>query len=340
MPRFAAHRSRNRWPYFFGRFSVPHFPKINNKKPCRFPIFFTLGLGLLVFVVMFIKVIVQGYTQAVWKGEGQVTFVFEQNNKVGYIKINTDLNEAVVLTFPDNTLIALSNGYQEYQASKVKLLANQEKTHFGELLTRSMTQFLGSVTDGYIINGQGDYVDISTLLIQAIFRRAETNFSDWDLLRLILFTANLRNNHIRTIDMPTTSVFELTTLPDKSQVYEIKPEELDAFGLKELARPKYLKEQLTWEIFNGTQHTGLGSMMKRMVANSGFDVTGVRQARKPYETSAIIVTDKASNNPYVTDFARYFHLPVTTEGDKSDIADVTVILGEDFWESCCVRKKE
>jgi hypothetical protein len=143
-----------------------------------------LTILLLIFVVFGTW---QAVRNSVWDGNSQLTIAFEQNDQLGYIRVNKEHKEVKVFLFPVETLIPLSYGYQEYRSDKVKLLAKQENINFGELISSSMTQFLGSITDGYIVKAKGDPGKPSLLVAQSLYRKASTDFTNWDLLRLLYF---------------------------------------------------------------------------------------------------------------------------------------------------------
>jgi hypothetical protein len=148
---------------------------------------------------------------------------------------------------------------------------------------------------------------------------------------------NIRSDQVRVVNLGEIDALKLTTLPDNSKVYVADLDLLDKFSLRELANPNFLAQRYTWEISNATAHFGLGNRVKRIVANSGFDVIGVRQSQVPYAKSFISVR-QAAENVYLHRFAEYFNLPVKTNTDLNDRADVVFVVGEDFWEQNFQRK--
>ena len=142
----------------------------------------------------------------------------------------------------------------------------------------------------------------------------------------------IKSEQAETIDISQTTSVQKDTLPDKSEVYRANTEFLDAFVLKKIANPKYLKETTSWEVYNGTDNTGLGSEIARIVANSGFLVSGVRQAQQMYNTSFISVRPGLAITDSVKEFSHYFDLPLKQETDFHNRADVVFVVGNDFWK--------
>jgi len=308
-----------------------------NSKRAQFIKIAFLFLGGLFLVFILIE-LWQGIRYSVWDGKRQLTFVFEQENRLGYIKINKELDEVKVLTLSDNVMVPLAYGYQEYKANKVKLLAKQEKLPLGPFLSVSFTHFLGTVTDGYVTEAKGIIPNPSLLLRQALARKAKTNFTDWDLIRLLFYLANIRSEQVEYIDLSDTSSFQYTVLPDGSEVYQPDLNKLDSFVLVELANPQFLNQTYTWEVFNGTQHPGLGNQVKRIVANSGFTVVGVRQALSFYETSFISLGKRVEKAESVKEFACYLDIPTKKGTELNDRADVVLVIGEDYWKRYLQRE--
>lgn len=278
-----------------------------------------------------------GMNHSIWNGDGAFSLVFSQKDKVGYMLINPAQEEVIIATFPDKMMIQTAMGYGEYRIEKVSQLAKQEKIPLGVLLDRSMEQFLGRITEGYIVGLSGEKIDSQVFLWQGLVGLAQTNMSRWDMVRLLFFLSGLRYEDVAVVDMEETDALVLDKLADGTDVYRVNQEELDKLVLKLFADPDYLRNSLTWEIFNATNHKGLASQVGRIVANSGFDVVGVRQSIDPVDSSKIVVSkDKVDNN--IREFAR--HIGVTIEEIESDSerSSVQFYIAEDYWKWCCTRQ--
>ncbi|NMB56796.1 LytR C-terminal domain-containing protein [Candidatus Beckwithbacteria bacterium] len=293
---------------------------------------------LLIFLVCFF--VYQTYlalNYSIWDGKRQITLAVEQNNQLAYLKITPELNEAKLWLLPTNAMLETAYGYGEYKTFNLKKLAKQEDLDFGSFLQNSMTQFLGSVTDGYLINLGGKDKQPKSLLLKALLAQAKTKLTAWDLLRLYFFVNNLRFEQVEVLDLSQTKVFSQETLPDQSEVLKTNFDFLDKMVFRDLANPDFLKQDFTWEIYNGTNHSGLANLFKRIVANSGFDVVGVRQANELHDKTMIYLNSRIENPTVVNFFASYFALPITVDDGQTLHADVAVFLGEDFWQKYCSR---
>jgi hypothetical protein len=296
-----------------------------------------VGVGLSLLLIAASVELFLGYRQSIWDGSSQVTFVYENNGEIGYVAINPQLGEVVVLLMPENAQIELAYGYGSYLTSKVHDLADLEGVWVGKLLQKSMSHFLGRATDSYITGLEVKRFDLPTFFQKSLFGLTNSGFGSWDNLRLLLHTTTYGPEQIKIVNLADTSAFAIDKLPDGTEVYIPIFEELDNLVLKFLADPANLKETSTWEIFNGTQHNGLAFQVSRMVANTGFDVVGARQALEMHEKSVIEVS-QGYESQEITNFANYLHVPVRIHQDKSRRAQVTFIVGEDYWNECCTRE--
>jgi hypothetical protein len=309
----------------------------SNRRPnVRFMGLVSLGVLIGLFLVLELW---KNYKYSIWNKREQITFTFEQNNNIGYVRIDKNLSNVAIYMFPSNTHVSLANGYGEYRADKIKELAKMEKIKFGNILMKSMTRYLGVITDGYIVEVKGSDVNIVNLIRGALFSKSQSNFSKWDLFNMYAFVASLRSDEIEVSDLTKNRALSVQKLSDGQDVYIPNGESFDLFALTELAKPQFLREEYNWEIFNGTNHEGFGEMMRKIVANSGFNVSGVRQAKEAYDKSFISLKDDIKTSESIKYFATYFDLPIKHVSSLHDRADVVLVLGEDFWKQCCQMQK-
>jgi LytR cell envelope-related transcriptional attenuator len=333
MSKFSSTKKRK---FFLPSF---HFKKINLSPKTASSLKNGLIFLSILFFLLLSKKVFLSIKQSKWDYKHQLTVAYEQNNKIGFLKFDPLLQEVTILYFPQKSMINLSQGYEKYQADKIKALASQEKINLGKLLKNSMTQFLGVLTDGYIVNLKGDELKLSKILWQATIKKADSNLTAWDLLRLHIFVSNLKIDRIKILNIEEEGVGQLVNLPDGNEVFEFDQNRLDLFVLRQLASPEFLKEKLTWEIYNGTYHDGLAGSMKRIVANSGFDVIGIRQGLEEYQKSTIYVNKDYYKNDNIRVFADFFEFDLKIDKNKTYRSDVAIYIGEDFWRRYYTSKK-
>jgi hypothetical protein len=295
------------------------------------------GWILLIVVLFLAHEVWMGWKHSVWDGSGYFAFAYESGGEVGYVGINKELEEVFVLKFPDDLMMPLAFGYGEYQVDKIEDLAELDKVEFGELLKNSMTQYLGVVADAYVVGDRNVDVNVNRLLVKSLFRIARTDLSSWDVIRLLIFVRNLRVEQIKVVDLRDSGVLFEKSLPDGSVVFMTDFETLDNLVLKQLADPVYLADASTWEIYNGTDNSGFAAKMKRLVANSGFDVVGVRQSDQMYEKTVLEVKEDDLTES-IQSFADSLGVEVVFVSDESRRSNVRLVLGEDYWRRCCTRR--
>jgi hypothetical protein len=79
--------------------------------------------------------------------------------------------------------------------------------------------------------------------------------------------------------------------------------------------------------------------MKRIVANSGFDVIGIRQGLEEYQKSTIYVNKDYYKNDNIRVFADFFEFDLKIDKNKTYRSDVAIYIGEDFWRRYYTSKK-
>lgn len=293
-----------------------------------------LGIYFLAFLFGFFLIaeLWKGLTDSKWGKREQINFVYEKNGKISYVRIDKKLEEVTIYNFNEDCLIELSKGYGLYKASKVKELAEMEKIELGKLLRESMTFYLGLLTDGDFVLLNEKKNDLKKIFINGFFYQNKTNFNRLDLVRMYFYMAGLRSEHIKEYDLAQMGFFEEKQLPDGSTVFELNKNVFDEYALTKLANTEYLEENITWEVFNGTNYSGLGSNFSRVISNNGFDLIGIRQSGQDYQKSFISFKKDSNASKSVKFLADYFGFEIKSEGILNDRADVVVVLGEDFYE--------
>lgn len=303
----------------------------NNKKR-KFGMW-RLGIYFLVlFLGLFlISELWKGLTDSKWGKREQINFVYERNGKISYVRIDKKLEEIAIYNFSEDCLIELSNGYGSYKASKVKDLTEMEKIDLGQLLRETMTFYLGLLTDGEFVYLNEKKNDLKKIFINSFFYQNKTNFNRLDLVRMYFYVSGLRTEHLKEYDFAQMGFFEEKQLPDGSKVFELNKNIFDEYALTKLANTEYLEESLTWEVFNGTNYSGLGASFSRVISNNGFDLVGIRQSGQDYQKSFISLKEEEVSKS-VKFLADYFGFEIKKDGILNDRADVVVVLGEDFYE--------
>jgi len=310
----------------------PSHKRIQVKLSRKTLISLRIGIIFLLFLILIfiIKSAFISVKNAVWDGENQLVIAYEFNNELGLVKFDPVLREALIVSFPSDMLLPLALGFQDYRVDKIKALALQEHIKLGQLLKDSITQSIGILTDGYITGAKGKDLKLNKLILYSLFNRSNSNLTAWDKIRLLVYVSNLKISEIKYYQA-ANEFLKTKIIPDGSQILVIDDNVLTTFVLQELANPVFLQEKLTWELYNATDQDGLANNMRRITANSGFDVIGIRQALEFKKTSTLYVSDAKKINANVRRFAEFFHFPIVVDNSITQRSDVALYLGDDYF---------
>lgn len=287
------------------------------------------------------------FRQRIWDGRGRITFALQMLEVdsdsadvyvVSYLPNDERLS---VVSFPREMKIETVGGYGLWKVDSIYPLGELEGSG-GELLRRSLGQFLGVAIDGWLVLDVGG-VEINrdnvrsfvrAALGKSILGGARTNFSYWDVVKVWKGIGSVRIDHIDFVDLGRIGVLDEQLQPDGSRVFVVLPERLDEIAQRLFLHPQIISERLTFSVVNSTNHRGLGQRASRIIKNTGGDVVSVSDTSEPLELTTITVTSKELLESYsVKKLAQIFAKAQAKVGDTaSRRADVIVTVGEDYWK--------
>lgn len=332
----------------------PRWQKEQKKKKRKLigQIFVRVATVFCIFIILFLGVkIWQTFKNSRWDGKHEVNFVV-QTEDVTIFSFNPQKRFLNILKIPADTYIPVAKGYGEFKIKNIYKLGQMEKIGGGELLNRSIQRFFAIPIDGWIKlknytsqsrsdNTSSYNLENNNLLpvfLLIIKRQAETNLSWWDLSRLFWQTKNLNIDQINKVDLEKTSFISKETLGDGSQVFKFEITNVDDLTIRLFSDEEVLKEDLQVIVLNGTDHQGLAKDMARVVKNLGAELIGVKDYNKKIDQSQIFCQSRSQTTSYtVHRIARSFAMKINpdfTSGEKlnDQEVDLTIILGEDFWQ--------
>lgn len=173
---------------------------------------------------------------------------------------------------------------------------------------------LGIMTEAFIDSSE----DLSNESAQSILTKAllrsdsiKTNLTIFDLARLIFFAKDIAPNNQKNVEL---------TPSDNDAVVNSKA--ISLFGDRVI-----MGENLTIQIINTTDITGLGKRLERAVVNKGGNVIDVSTQREKKNKSYIKVVN---DNSYTSSkLKKLLNIPIEKVSEKS-LADVVIIIGEDM----------
>lgn len=244
-----------------------------------------------------------------------------------------ELREITVGKIPPNLLLNLSRGYGEQLAKNVYRFGENEKMPAQDLVKESVGLSFGLPVEGVIIfNNKLEDLNLSFVLLKTFFGFGKTNLTKWDSLRLFWFVKDLRLDQAEFFLFSETPGVLRQMRPDGVEVFLLEPEILDSWIGQHFASQELINERCSWEVNNATGHSGLAGMVARILRNSGLQIATIGESGR--ETGGIFLDEKV-DCPSVDFFSKFLEIPVRKSKLEGSRAEVTLILGNDFWQRCC-----
>jgi len=174
-------------------------------------------------------------------------------------------------------------------------------------------QFLEVPIDGYIEYDDLDLNQkINTIFLNSTldYFKLKTNLTTIDLLKLFFSTAGIAGADVtmKTVD------------------YQMESAEVDRILSRLVADELIEKDNQTIQVVNGTDITGLGNRLARLITNMGGDVIIVATSDSPKKKSVI---SYMNNKTYTVErLEKVLGYPAVKEGNNA-ISDISIIIGED-----------
>lgn len=178
---------------------------------------------------------------------------------------------------------------------------------------KTINKFLAIPVDGFVFEDSLDLNQkVDSLFLRMILdsKKLKTNLTIVDLLRLFALAKKLPENGINEIFI--------------SQ--DLSPSEIDGVVSQLINDETIQKERKRIEIINGTNVSGLGNRLARLITNMGGDVIIVATGNRPEKVSTISYNDDKSYT--VERLAKILNFKSVNVQDKG-IADITIVVGED-----------
>lgn len=238
------------------------------------------------------------------------------NSKNFNAVFSAEENNSFLFTLVPTEKIVLARGFGEYEIGKIYSLGELDKKG-GELLSQSVQEFWSIPIFGYVesesINEkkilESKRGEIRKLIKNCIFGKCKTNLKNLDLL--VLYFKLLKTNDNNILSKKIGLNEKINLLKDK----------------------KIRNEALAIEVLNSTDHTGLAEKAKNLLENIGGRVVRLSEAESHLNNCKIIVKPNLIVT-YTFGFLREIYgcdIEKSNEG-AGNRADITLILGEGYWE--------
>lgn len=142
------------------------------------------------------------------------------------------------------------------------------------------------------------------------YNLAKKDFTFYDLGRLYLFSKSVAQ----------------VNRQEKSIILPSDPTRIDKLVTSLFADSVIPQENLTIQIINATDTSGLGQRLERVLANQGVNIVAITTAQSVSDHSSM----QYFNNESYTEkkYASLLRFPIS-KSDKQTIADITITIGED-----------
>jgi hypothetical protein len=173
-------------------------------------------------------------------------------------------------------------------------------------------RFLEIPIDGFIsFKSQDLNLNTEALFTKALFdfKNVKTNLTIFDLLKLAISAKSIPENSVNT-----------------REIGNIKSSDADKIVGRMVIDDLMEKDYQTIQIINGTQVSGFGSRLARLITNMGGNVILVMTENSPRKKSVITYIDKRTYT--VERLQKLLGYDVVKEPSNA-MSDVTIIIGED-----------
>lgn len=304
------------------------------KKNYRFLfwIIVSLVLGLLGLKIL------SSVSRSVWDGKQRINFVL-QNSQIILVSYSPANQELTTISIPDDLLLTIPRGYGDYLAKVLPKLVSQEKRP--ELLGETIQENFAVPIDGWINLDRSEKENnpkkaVTDTLMATLKLNGLTNLSDWDLIRLWWAARAVRSSNIQSIDLSDYRCLVEGKLPDGTAVSKLNSERLDSVIQKYFLNDPLRASNLTLQVLNGTDHSGLGQSASRILTNMGINIIDVSNLDKKAEKCEVRSGKELKNSYIVKKISGIFDcgwLELTERGRS----DITMIIGEDYWGKLNVK---
>lgn len=243
---------------------------------------------------------------------GKINLVLVGEKSISVFSLEGKDSRLTKLPFPKK--IVLPRGFGEYELGKIYRLGELEKRG-GQLILETFRSSLNIPVAGYLyqdtfsasnFNSPANFIGMVSL---AVKKKIKTNLSLVELLTLYFRGKRL-----------SLSLF--------------KESEYKEDGLSEIFKDKQVRQEaLAVEILNGTQHPMLAQKAGTFWENLGGWVIRVGDYDKQL-ASSLLITRGELRECYSSKVLINFFKPELVWMDENESrADMTLILGEDYWKS-------
>lgn len=320
--------------------------KIDLLRTCRIIFTAAIFLAVLFFVISTIR-------ESAWDGTRRFTVVVDADPLLLF-SIEPISHQAVLVIIPANALIDVPFGYSTYPARAVFRLGTLDpKRGGGKLLSKGIENTFGVAVDGFfasknenrfmfpsqsekLLSLKKSYFSLLSVLpdlvnFQVLSKNLVTNLSAADIAKLWIAVHDLRSDQIAIINLDQSSVATNEKLPDGTLAKVINQDMVDQMVSSDFQDQLVRLQNVSVEVVNATDVGKVASQFSRILQNMGANVIMKSTATQAEQFNCkIFVARKDLMSSIIIDRLTKFYNCATGSGQNSSVADIKVVLGEEF----------
>lgn len=272
--------------------------------------------------------LLNSWNKRVWNFDARFTVVVASKNPTVY-SYNPQSQKLLIIPVPQNTQLETAGGYGKWFAGSLWNLGNQEGKK-GELLKDSIQKSLGIPVDAWINEGgEALFEEGGSNFVSAVVKAIsgyKSNLTFFDRLGLLMSNTSISNR--RKIDLETNGVIKNVTLQDGEKGFEVVPDKAKVV-FEVLRDDSIFSEGKRVVIVNSTKRLGLASEVARLVSTLGTRVVAIESNQTSVRGCTVQTEQKNIESYSAKSVAKVLGCSME-EKNLSGIADIEIILGEDF----------
>lgn len=302
--------------------------------------FFLLLVGGVILISLSFKT-VNAFKKSIFDGQNRITLVLEKDERSDMalvFSLEPKEKRISLLIIPGNTNVQVPKDFGKYQLENVYELGKLG-SRGGELLRKTTQNFIGAPVDGWIVakfqisneDGRSIIKDNLSMMTLLGFVKSgglgslDTNLTIVDIVRIWFTARQVKFDKIEVVNLEKLNILEKTQLLDGTEIFEIDPKALDQISFSLFNERQVLNEKKTVEIMNGTEVSGLGSDVARLITNMGGEVISIKNSREKIGSSSIVV----SRDSYTASrISKSLGFPLIQKKNKEENDNILILLGE------------
>lgn len=309
---------------------------------------------VVLFLVGIAFILIKLVIDSKWDGKSRFSIILDSDPLILF-STQPENSSATFLMIPANTILDVPFGYDNYVAQSIFKLGNLDKKRSGGLLlTKSIENTFGILTDGFIAQKSGEkfvfmkdvsdlsrvkkaYFSLGAVLsnfykIPFMANYISTNISPFDLIKFWVVVRNLRVDQINIIDLSQSQVLRSENLEDNTQVKPVDEDLFDQIYKTDFHDQKIRMQDASIEVVNTSDRDGIATQFGRILEHLGVNVVAknsINLAENRFSCLIEVKNKELFSSIIVSKVAGHFKCTkkIATE---NGIADIKIILGEDF----------